>query len=346
MEGVGNKVAQRTVEEAMAFRLVRGAVNLCLATAFAAFALAAKDAGAQTYPDRPVRLIVPFAAGGPTDVTARLIAQGLTENLGKQFYVENIGGAGGNTGTVQAARANADGYTILIISTGFMVNMSLYAKVPYDAKKDFAAVTLAAASPNILTVNPSVPAKTIKELVEVIKANPGKYSYAHPAIGSTPHLSGELFRLHFGLDITQIPFTGAAPAVTSTIGGHTPLAWTALPPAIAAAKDGKLRALAVTSAKRNPALPDVPTMAEAGVQGQEAETLTGVVVPAATPKPVIEFLQREIAKVVAKPDVREKFLSLGFLPVGDTSEEFAKRIDVELEKWGRVIRDAKIPQIQ
>lgn len=330
----------------MSSRIVRIAVNLSVATALATSVFAAGPAGAQTYPERPVRLIVPFAAGGPTDVTARLIAHGLTESLGKQFYVENVGGAGGNTGTVQAARAAADGYTILIVSTGFMVNMSLYAKVPYDAKKDFAAVTLAAASPNVLTVNPSVPAKTVKELADLVKANPGKYSYAHPAIGSTPHLSGELFKLHFGLDITQIPFTGAAPAITSTIGGHTPVAWSALPPAISAAKDGKLRALAVTSAKRNPALPDVPTMAEAGVQGQEAETLTGVVVPAATPKPVIEFLQREIAKVVAKPDVKEKFLSLGFLPVGDTSEEFAKRIDVELAKWGRVIRDAKIPQIQ
>lgn len=330
----------------MSSRIVRIAVNLSVATALATSVFAAGPAGAQTYPERPVRLIVPFAAGGPTDVTARLIAHGLTESLGKQFYVENVGGAGGNTGTVQAARAAADGYTILIVSTGFMVNMSLYAKVPYDAKKDFAAVTLAAASPNVLTVNPSVPAKTVKELADLVKANPGKYSYAHPAIGSTPHLSGELFKLHFGLDITQIPFTGAAPAITSTIGGHTPVAWSALPPAISAAKDGKLRALAVTSAKRNPALPDVPTMAEAGVQGQEAETLTGVVVPAATPKPVIDFLQREIAKVVAKPDVKEKFLSLGFLPVGDTSEEFAKRIDVELAKWGRVIRDAKIPQIQ
>jgi tripartite-type tricarboxylate transporter receptor subunit TctC len=316
----------------------------------AAFVLAAVQiatpAGAQTYPDKPVRMIVPFAAGGPTDVTARLIAHGLTESLGKQFYVENVGGAGGNTGTVQAARAAPDGYTILIVSTGFMVNMSLYAKVPYDAKKEFAAVTLAAASPNVVTVHPSVPAKTVKELAALIKASPGKYSYAHPAIGSTPHLSAELFNLYFKVDTQPIPFTGAAPAITSTIGGHTQIAWTALPPAISAAQDGKLRALAVTSAKRNPSLPDVPTMAESGVEGQEAETLTGVVVPAGTPKAIIDLLQREIAKAVARPDMHEKFIALGFLPIADKPEEFAKRIDVELEKWARVIRDAKIPQIQ
>jgi tripartite-type tricarboxylate transporter receptor subunit TctC len=301
---------------------------------------------AKGYPDRPVRMIVPFAAGGPTDVTARLIAAHLSEKLGKQFYVENLAGAGGNTGTGQAARATPDGYTLLVASTGFIVNASLYAKIPYDPQKDFAPITLAAASPNVLTVHPSVPANSVKELVELIKANPGKYSFAGPGTGSTPHLSGELFKLHFNLDLVHVPFTGAAPAITSTIGGHTPIAFTALPPAIAAIKDGKLRALALTSEKRVPSLPDVPTMAEAGVQGHEADTLTSILVPAGTPKEIVDLLYREIAAIVAMPDVKERLTSLGFLPIASRPDEFAKRIDVELAKWAKVIRDAKIPQIQ
>ncbi len=297
------------------------------------------------YPDKPVRVVVPFPAGGPTDVTARIIAQGLSERLGKQFYVENVAGAGGNTGTAQVARARPDGYTLLVASTGFMVNPSLYAKVPYDAQKDFAPITLACASPNILTIHPDVPAKNLKELVDVIKANPGKYSYGFPGTGSTPHLSGELMRLHFGLDMIAVPFTGAAPAITSTLGGHTPLAWTALPPALSAVKDGKLRGIVITSAQRFPNLPDVPTMAEAGAAGQDAETLTAVLAPAGTPKEIVDKLHREIAAVVTNPDVKAKFVELGFQPIANTPQEFAQRIEVELKKWAQVIRDAKIPQI-
>ncbi|HEY0442312.1 MAG TPA: tripartite tricarboxylate transporter substrate-binding protein, partial [Xanthobacteraceae bacterium] len=261
----------------------------------------AAPAGAQSYPDRPVRVIVPFPPGGPTDVTARLIANSLSERLGKQFYVENVGGAGGNTGVGQAARAAPDGYTMVVVSTGFIVNASLYTKIPYDPQKDFQPITLAAASPNVLIVNPSVPAKTVKEFVDLVRANPGKYSFGGPGTGSTPHLSGELFRLHFNLDYQYIPFTGAAPVITSTIGGHTPSAWTALPPALPGVQDGKLRALAITSEKRNPSLPDVPTMAEAGIPGQEAETLTGILVPAGTPKPIVDKLHQEIAAVIALP---------------------------------------------
>ncbi len=329
----------------MKARIALLALAAMLLSAGLVHAQAPSDA-VKNYPDRPVRMIVPFAAGGPTDVTARLIAQHLSEKLGKQFYVENIAGAGGNTGTGQAARAAPDGYTLLVASTGFIVNASLYAKIPYDPRKDFAPITLAAASPNVLTVHPSVPANSVKELVELIKANPAKYSFAGPGTGSTPHLSGELFKLHFNLDLVHVPFTGAAPAITSTIGGHTPIAFTALPPAIAAIKDGKLRALALTSEKRVPSLPDVPTMAEAGVQGHEADTLTSILVPAGTPKEIVDLLYREIAAVVALPDVRERLTSLGFLPIANRPDEFAQRIDVELVKWAKVIRDAKIPQIQ
>lgn len=312
----------------------------CLAQSTGALTSAAPTSA---YPTRAVRMIVPFAAGGPTDVIARVVAQKLSESLGQQFYVENLPGAGGNTGTATVAKAPHDGYTILVVSTGFIVNPSLYAKgVPYDPVKDFAPVTLVAASPNVLTVNPAVPAKTVQELIALVKASPGKFSFAQPATGSTPHLNGELFKLEFGLDLTMVPFTGAAPAITSTIGGHTPIAFTALPPAMTNIKEGKLRALAVLSTQRVAALPDVPTAAEAGIPGHEGDTLTGIVVPAATPKDVVERLNAEIKKLVALPDVKEKLETLGFVPVADTPAEFGARIKLETAKWAKVINDAKI----
>jgi tripartite-type tricarboxylate transporter receptor subunit TctC len=226
-------------------------------------------------------------------VISRLVAQKLSERWGQQVYVENHPGAGGNTGTAAAARALPDGYTLYMMSTGFLVNPSLYAKVPYDPIKDFAPVTLAAASPNILFVHPSVPAHSAKELIALIKSSPGKYSYAQPSTGSTPHLSGELFKLQYDLDLVTVPFNGAALAVNSTLAGHTPIAFTALPPAIANIKEGNLRGLAVTAAKRSAALPDVPTMAEAGVPDQEAETINGLLVPAGTPNEIIERINRD-----------------------------------------------------
>ena len=302
----------------------------------------AAAAQAENYPAKNVRVVVPFAAAGPTDVIARIVGQKLAELYGHQFYIENVPGAGGNTGTAQVAKAPADGYTLLVVSTGFIVNPSLYARVPYDPVNDFAPVTLVAASPNVLVVNPDVPAKSVKELVALIKASPGKYSYAQPALGSTPHLGGELFKLTFNLDLTMVPFPGAAPAITSTIGGHTPIAFTALPPAITAAKEGKVRALAVMASSRVAALPDVPTMAEAGVADQEADTLTGIVAPAGTPKEIVDRLQRDIAKIVAQPDVRDKLATLGFVPIANSPAEFGARIKVEMEKWGKVVRAAKL----
>ena len=303
---------------------------------------AASAAQAQSYPTKNVRVLVPFAAAGPTDVIARLIGQKLGELYGHQFYIENVPGAGGNTGTAQAAKAPADGYTVLVISTGFMVNPSLYAKVPYDPVREFAPITLIAASPNVLVVHPDVPAKSVKELIALIKASPGKYSYAQPALGSTPHLGGELFKLTFNLDLAMVPFPGAAPAITSTIGGHTPIAFTALPPAITAAKENKVRALAVMAEQRVSALPDVPTMAEAGVADQEADTLTGIVAPAGTPKEIVDQLQRDIAKIVAQPDTKAKLDALGFRPVANTPAQFATQIKAEMEKWGKVVRAAKL----
>ncbi|MDQ8732099.1 tripartite tricarboxylate transporter substrate-binding protein [Bradyrhizobium sp. LHD-71] len=297
---------------------------------------------AQTYPHRQVRVVVGFPAGGPTDIIARLVAQKLSDSLGQQFVVENMGGAGGNNAAGHVARVTPDGYTVMAISTGFMVNPSLYAKVPYDPIKDFAAVSLVAVSPNVVVVNPQVPAKTLPELVQLIRNNPGKYSYAGPGIGSTPHLGAELFRLTYKLDLVHVPFTGATPAVQSTVGGHTPIAFTALPSSFAAIQSGQVRAIGLAADKRAPAIPDVATFAEQGVKDQEADTLTGIVAPAGTPKEIVALLSREIAKAAAQPDVRERLAALGFSPVANTPDEFTARIKVEMEKWGKVVRDANL----
>jgi tripartite-type tricarboxylate transporter receptor subunit TctC len=304
--------------------------------------LLALPARAQTYPAHPVRLIVPFSAAGPTDVIARIIAQKLSESWGQQVYTENFPGAGGNTGIVLAAKAAPDGYNMLAVSTGFIVNPSLYAKVPYDPIKDFSAVTLVAASPNVISSHPSVPATSLQELIALIKGNPGKYSFAQPATGSTPHLAGELLKLKFGLDLVTVPFTGAALAINSTIGGHTPIAITALPPAMTTIKEGKLRGIAVLSTKRSPALPDVPTNIEAGVPDLQSDTLTGIVAPAGTPNEIIDRWQQEIAKIVLLPDVKERLETLGFAPIANRPEEFAQRIKAEMAKWGQIVRDAHI----
>ena len=297
---------------------------------------------AAQYPDHPVRLLVGFAAGGPTDVIARIVAQKLSAALGQQFYVDDKPGAGGNIANAEVAKASPDGYTLAVVSTGFMVNMSLYAKVPYNAVKDFAPITMVAYSPNVIVVNPSVPAKTVKELIALIKANPNKYSFAGPGIGSTPHLSGELFKQKFDLDMVHVPFPGAAQAINSAIAGDTQIAFTALPPALGNVKAGKLRGLAVLAVKRAVELPDVPTMQEAGYPGQEADTLTGVLAPAGTPKEIIDLLHREIVKAVAQQDVAAHLMKLGFVPVANKPEEFGARIKSEIAKWGKVVHDAHL----
>jgi tripartite-type tricarboxylate transporter receptor subunit TctC len=299
-------------------------------------------ASAQTYPDRPVKVVVPFAPAGPTDVIARVVADKMSVSLGKQFYVENRAGAGGNTGTGQVATSPPDGYTLIVVSTGFVVNPSLFAKVPYDPIRDFAPISNIAVSPNVMTVHPSVPAKSLKEFIGLVKANPGKYSFAAPGVGSTPHLSGEIFRISQGIDMVTVQFTGAGPAIQSTIGGHTPVAFTAFPPAAPQIKEGKLRALMVTSEKRVKGFEDVPTAAEAGLPGQEAYTLTGMLAPAGTPKEIVATLHREIVKIVALPDVQKRLGELGFEIVANSPDEFAARIKSELDRWGKVIRDAKI----
>ena len=295
-----------------------------------------------SYPSRPVRVIVPFAPGGPADIVARLLTQKFGEHLGKQFYVENQPGAGGNLGMGAAARAHPDGYTLVLVSSSYMVSPSLYPKVPYDSAKDFQPVTLPAYAPNVLVANRSLPVTNAKELAELIKANPGKYSFASAGIGTTPYLSGELFKLSLGADLVHVPFNGSAPAIQSTLGGHTPFAFIVLAPAVPHVREGKLRGLAVLSAQRSPALPDVPTIAEAGFPGQEADTLLGILVPARTPKEIVERLYQEIKRIAELPDVKDRLDAIGFVPVANTPDEFTAIIREESTRWAKIIRAANI----
>ena len=315
---------------------------LHLAAGAVALPAVSRVARAQTYPTRSVRVIVPFAPGGPTDVCARLIAQKLSEQLGQQFYVENVAGAGGNIGTGQAARAVADGYSILIAVNSHVINPTLYDKVPYDPFKDFEAVTLASAFASALLVNPSVPANTIKDLVTLIRANPGKYSFASPGFGTPSHLLGEQFRVAVGLDLVHVPYGGSGPAITAVVAGHTPIAFAALSAAVPQVKDGKLRALAVMSKNRSQALPDLPTIGQAGYPDLDGDGWVGVLVPAGTPKEIITSLQHEIVKIVALPEMKERLSALGFDAVGSSPEEFAVQMTLEMEKWAKVIKAANI----
>ena len=314
---------------------------LSLAGAAAADLAAPQWTWAQSYPARPVRLIVPYAAGGPTDVFARIVAQKLSDSLGKQFYVENVVGASGNIGIGRGAKAAADGYTMLIVPTNYVVNPALFGTVPYDAMKDFDPVTLAVTSPMIISVHPSLP-RSVSELIALIKANPGKYSYASGGTGSPGHLVGEQFRIQLGLDLVHVPFQSAGLAVQSAIGNHTPICIVSPAPTVPQVRDGKLSALAVTRKVRSQALPNIPTMAESGYPDIEGENWFGFIVPAGTPKEIVALLHREIVKLGMLPDVTEKLNALGFEPVGSTPDEFAAQIKRELPKWAKLVRDANI----
>jgi len=302
-------------------------------------------AWSQSYPARPVRVVVPVAAGGPSDVIARLIAQKASETWRQQIYIENVPAGAGNVGTGMVAKAAPDGYTILAPSSAFVVNSSLYARLTWNPLRDFAPISLAAASPHVMVVHPSLPASNAKELVALVKANPGKYSYASPGAGTTGQLSGELFKLSLGLDLLHVPFNGASPAITSTIGGHTPILFCALPAATSNIKDGKLRALAVTSGKRVQALPDVPTMAEAGFADQESLFVQAILAPAGTPREIVDLWYREIARVVGLPEVKDRLTAIGFEAVANTPDEFGAWLKAEIVRWDRVIRDAGIKKI-
>jgi tripartite-type tricarboxylate transporter receptor subunit TctC len=290
------------------------------------------------YPTRQVRVIVAYPPGGPTDVIARLIAQKMSEHFPQQFYVENLPGAGGAIGAGIVANAPPDGHTLFITTNDFAVGATT-SKLSYDPVKNFAPISIVSSSPQVVIVNPSLPAKTLQELVDLAKKEPSKYSYASMSIGFGLLTTERLFKLGMKADMVRVPFQGAAPLINSTLGNHTPVAFIALPPAAPLIKEGKLRALAVTGAKRSPEFPDVPTTTEAGFPGQESELLIGLVAPAGTPKPIVDLLQKEVVRIAAMPDVKQRLDTLGFTPVAGTSEAFANQIKSDLQVWSKVVQD-------
>jgi tripartite-type tricarboxylate transporter receptor subunit TctC len=317
--------------------------HLALALGLIAGSLATsvtKAPAADAWPSRPVKVVVGFQPGGPTDLFARLIAQQLTAQSGKNFFIENVPGAGGNVGAARVAQSAPDGYTLLVTGGNLTNNPYLFANAGYDPLKDFDAVTVGAATPVVLAVNPSVPAKTVKELVAVIRANAGKYSYASPGTGTPPQLVGALFQHSLNLDLVHVPFGGGGPAVEATVAGHTPISFGALAPAVPLIQSGGLRALAVTGKTRAPTLPDVPTMAEAGFPEVEGSTWTAVVVPAGTPKDIIAKLHDMIVGSLAQPDVKDKLAAMAYAPIGNSPEQTSAFFKAEIAKWSAVIRDA------
>jgi tripartite-type tricarboxylate transporter receptor subunit TctC len=322
----------------MAFITRRG----FLAVGAAALAVGGKVARAQDYPAKPVRIVVPFTPAGTTDIQARIVAQHLSEALKQSFVVDNRPGAAGNLGSELVAKAAPDGYTLLMCTVSTHgINPALYgAKIPYDAVKDFAPVSLVSTVPNMLVVNPSVPAKSVQELIAYAKKNPGKLNFASSGSGTSIHLSGELFKTMTGIDMVHVPYKGSAPALTDLMGGQVDLMFDNMPSSIEFVRAGKLRALAVTTARRSPALPDVPTVAESGVPGYEATAWFGVMAPGGTPKPIVDRLSAEIQTMVKKPEVRAKLAEQGAEPVGDTPDEFRTFVVAELDKWAKVVKAA------
>jgi tripartite-type tricarboxylate transporter receptor subunit TctC len=304
-----------------------------------AFATLAALANAQAWPSKPIKWVVPFAPGGTTDILARVVGEKLALALGQPVIVENKPGAGGGLGAEFTAKSSPDGYTIMggTIST-HAINASLYNKLPYDPVKDFVAITLIARVPNMLVINPSVAAGTVKELIVLLKANPGKYSFASSGNGTSQHLSGELFKTMAGVDMQHIPYKGSPPALQDVMGGQVAMTFDNITTAWPLAKSGKLRALAVTTARRSAIAPDVPTLAESGLPGFEVGSWQGVFAPAGTPPEIIRRLNTEIVKILKLPDVSEKLVGLGAEPVGNTSEEFTALVKAEVVKWADVVK--------
>jgi len=311
-----------------------------LALAWAILGSLALPAFAQDYPNHPIRLVVPFAAGGGSDIVARTVATKLAEALGKPVVVENKPGAGGNIGTDLVAKALPDGYTIVMGVFGpIAVNPSLFGNLPYDPLRDFAPITQAVNVTNMLAVHPSLPVSTVKELIEYGRRNPGKLASATGGTGTAGHMASELFKSMAKLEMAVVPYKGAAPAVNDVLGGQVPMTFEALLSTLPHVKAGKLKAIAVTTSTRSSLLPDVPTIAEAGLPGYEANNWYGFLAPAHTPKPVIERLHREIVKVLALPDVREKLAGVGAEVVANTPEQFAAVIRADVAKWKRIVQE-------
>jgi len=314
-----------------------------LALLLAVLAVVSTDVFAQSWPARPVRIIVPSPPGDGSDVTARAIADKLQAALGQPFVVENKPGAGGVVGAELVAHAAPDGYTLVMGNAGSHgINAAVYTQLNYDVVRDFAPVSLIAQSPNVLVANPTAPFRSVRELVDAARAQPGKLDFASGGQGSSAHMSMELFKFLTKTDLNHIPYKGATPALTDIIGGTVPVMFVNLPPALGHIKSGKVRALAVTTAKRWPALPDVPTVAESGVEGFETVAWFGLLAPAGTPAAIVERLSAEVRRIAMLPDVRSRIEATGAEPVGSTPQEFARRIGDDVDKWKRVAAAAKI----
>jgi len=296
------------------------------------------QAPAGAYPVKPVKVIVPYPPGGPTDIVARVVFQQVSDSTGQQFVVENRAGAGGNIGAEAVARAPADGYTLLVATTAHAINMSLFKSLNYDVLKDFAPVTLLTQGPLVLVATPAFPAASVRELIALAKAKPNTLNFASSGNGQSTHLSGELFNTMAGIKLAHVPYKGSAPALTDVIGGQVPLMFDTMLSAMPFVKSGKLRALAVTSAQRSPAAPELPTVAESGLPGYEVVAWNGLLAPAGTPKAVIDRLSEELAKAMAVAQVREKFSVQGFAASWDTPEQFAIFLRSEVAKWTKTVK--------
>jgi tripartite-type tricarboxylate transporter receptor subunit TctC len=307
----------------------------------AALACVATVSYGQGFPEKPIRFVVGFTPGGPSDILARALGQKLAERWSQQVVIENRPGAGGNMAAEAVARSAADGYTWLLGNNSILAtNQTLYRSLPYDPVKDFAPVSLVAVQPNILVVNPQLPVNSVAELISYARKHPGKLNYASSGSGAAAHLAGELFKTMAGVDLVHVPYKGAQPALTDVIGGQVQVMFATSASVIPFIKAGKLRGLAVTTARRSPSVPDLPTVSEAGVAGFEATTWHGVVVPAATPVPLIERLSRDIVSVLGQPDLRERLAALGAEVLAGTPHEFADYIAAEIPKWSKVVRDS------
>jgi tripartite-type tricarboxylate transporter receptor subunit TctC len=314
--------------------------GLAAAFTLAAGLLASGPAPAQdAYPTRPVTLLVPFPAGGSTDVVARIVAAKMGELLGQQMVVENRGGAGGNIGAAAVAKAEPDGYTLLMgtVST-HAINSALYPRMPYDPVESFAPVSLLVTVPNVLVVHPSLKAENVQELIALLKAEPGQHNYASSGNGTPLHLSGELFKTMAGVEITHVPYRGAGPAMNDLLGGQVKIMFDNLPASIGQIRQGALRALAITTAERSPAAPDLPTMAESGLPGYETYSWNALFAPAGTPQPVVDRLAQAAAQAVSDPAVKQRLADLSAVSVGAGPAELGEHVKAELAKWGPVVK--------
>ncbi len=311
--------------------------------ALGSVALAGASSGqavAQGYPAGPVRVVVPFPAGGGVDSMGRILGQKLSESIAKPVVIENRGGANGNIGTEIAAKSPRDGYTLLLTGAGLVTNPSLYSKIGYDPVKDFDPISLLALAPNVLVVHPSLPARSVAQLVSLAKARPGEVHYASAANGSTPHLAAELFKSMAGVNMVHVPYKGSGPALTGLLSGEVSVMFLAALAAVPHVKSGRLQALAVTSASRLAAMPDTPTVAESGLRGYESSQWYGVLAPAGTSEGILNLLNSHVVKVMQDPDMKQRLVNSGSVSVGSTREQFASHIKTEIEKWAKVIKQS------